>query len=347
MTETEGPSPGEASATDLRQLAAAAAHEIRNPLNTMAIHCELLESRLRRLTSALPGPESKEAQDALLRSVGSLSKEVERIDRTLAHFLAHATELPGVYIDMFHGGRLLSEHECRTLLRQKTQGAVEFERSMLEPIGARQILLRMLQNLKRTHMRRGALDRALAASDRILLLAPGQVDELRDRGVFADVVPADSTNEGIVAALMNVVKAGDRVLLPRARVARELLPETLRAAGVHVDVVAVYETLGPDDATREVLRHALLGDTEQDGMPAVDTVAFTSSSTVSNLIDALTVSGLDARALLSTRTLLSIGPITSATLRAAGLEPTLEASPHTIAAMVDLLERDALTRTKS
>jgi regulator of sirC expression with transglutaminase-like and TPR domain len=101
-----------------------------------------------------------------------------------AHFLAHATELPGVYIDMFHGGRLLSEHECRTLLRQKTQGAVEFERSMLSPLSSRQILLRILQNLKRSHLRRGALDRALAASDRILLLAPGQVDELRDRGLL-------------------------------------------------------------------------------------------------------------------------------------------------------------------
>ncbi|MBK7825385.1 transglutaminase-like domain-containing protein [Nannocystis sp.] len=101
-----------------------------------------------------------------------------------AHFLAHATELPEVYIDMFHGGRLLSEHECRTLLRQKTQGAVEFERSMLSPLSSRQILLRILQNLKRSHLRRGALDRALAASDRILLLAPGQVDELRDRGLL-------------------------------------------------------------------------------------------------------------------------------------------------------------------
>lgn len=185
-----------------------------------------------------------------------------------------------------------------------------------------------------------ALGPALVAA-----IGPKTADELRERGVFADVVPADSTNEGIVAALLKVVRAGDRVLLPRARVAREVLPETLRAAGVHVDVVAAYETLGPDDATREVLRHALLGDPDDDSFAPVDTVAFTSSSTVTHLVDALTSGGQDARALLSTRTLLSIGPITSATLRAAGLEPTLEASPHTIAAMVDLLERDARTRT--
>jgi regulator of sirC expression with transglutaminase-like and TPR domain len=101
-----------------------------------------------------------------------------------AHFLAAATDLPGVYIDMFHGGRLLSEFECRTLLRTKTQGAVEFEREMLRPISTRQILLRMLQNLKQLYSRRGKLDRALAASDRILLLAPAAAEEHRDRGLL-------------------------------------------------------------------------------------------------------------------------------------------------------------------
>lgn len=101
-----------------------------------------------------------------------------------AHFLAGAVELPGVYIDMFHGGRLLSEFECRTLLRTKTQGAVEFERELLRPVSTRQILLRMLQNLKQLHARRGRLDRALAASDRILLLAPAAAEEHRDRGLL-------------------------------------------------------------------------------------------------------------------------------------------------------------------
>jgi len=101
-----------------------------------------------------------------------------------AHFLAGAVELPGVYIDMFHGGRLLSEFECRTLLRTKTQGAVEFERDMLRPVSNRQILLRMLQNLKQLHTRRGRLERALAACDRILLLAPAAAEEHRDRGLL-------------------------------------------------------------------------------------------------------------------------------------------------------------------
>jgi regulator of sirC expression with transglutaminase-like and TPR domain len=101
-----------------------------------------------------------------------------------AHFLASATDLPGVYIDMFHGGRLLSEFECRTLLRSKTQGAVEFEREMLRPVSTRQVLLRMLQNLKQLYTRRGKLDRALAAADRLLLLAPANPEEHRDRGLL-------------------------------------------------------------------------------------------------------------------------------------------------------------------
>ena len=100
------------------------------------------------------------------------------------HFLAHAPELPGVYIDMFHGGRLLSEFEVRTLLRTRTQGAVEFEPAMLRPVTTRQILLRMLQNLKQSYTRRGKLDRALAASDRILLLTPTLAEEHRDRGLL-------------------------------------------------------------------------------------------------------------------------------------------------------------------
>jgi regulator of sirC expression with transglutaminase-like and TPR domain len=101
-----------------------------------------------------------------------------------AHFLTLAVDLPGVYIDMFHGGRLLGEHECRELLRERTGGAVEFTRELLRPVSTRQILLRMLQNLKHTHLRRGQLDRALAASDRIVLLAPAFAEEHRDRGLL-------------------------------------------------------------------------------------------------------------------------------------------------------------------
>jgi regulator of sirC expression with transglutaminase-like and TPR domain len=100
-----------------------------------------------------------------------------------AHFLAVDLDLPQLFIDPFHGGRLLTEYECRVMLRQKTQGRVEFDRNQLRPVGGRQLLVRMLANLKSVHLSRGDLERALAASDRILLLSPGAAEEYRDRGL--------------------------------------------------------------------------------------------------------------------------------------------------------------------
>ena len=99
------------------------------------------------------------------------------------HFLAVDLDLPQLYIDAFHGGRLLTEYECRVLLRQKTRGQVEFDRELLRPIGGRQLLVRMLTNLKSVHLSRGDLERALAASDRILMLSPATAGEYRDRGL--------------------------------------------------------------------------------------------------------------------------------------------------------------------
>jgi regulator of sirC expression with transglutaminase-like and TPR domain len=100
-----------------------------------------------------------------------------------AHFLAVDLDLPQLFIDAFAGGRLLTEYECRVMLRQKTQGRVEFDRNQLRPVTGRQLLVRMLQNLKGVHMGRGDLERALAASDRILLLSPAAAEEYRDRGL--------------------------------------------------------------------------------------------------------------------------------------------------------------------
>jgi regulator of sirC expression with transglutaminase-like and TPR domain len=100
-----------------------------------------------------------------------------------AHFLAIAQDLGDTYVDMFHGGRVFGEAECRQLLRQKTDGAVTFDPGMLQPITSRQILLRMLHNLKGVHTRKNDLGRVIADCDRILLLAPEQADAHRDRGL--------------------------------------------------------------------------------------------------------------------------------------------------------------------
>lgn len=100
-----------------------------------------------------------------------------------AHFLAVAPDIPDTYVDMFHGGRVIGEAECRQLLRQKTDGAVSFEPGMLQPVTHKQILLRMLHNLKGVHTRKNDLERVVADCDRIILIAPDQADAHRDRGL--------------------------------------------------------------------------------------------------------------------------------------------------------------------
>ncbi|HJL44797.1 MAG TPA: uroporphyrinogen-III synthase, partial [Polyangiaceae bacterium LLY-WYZ-15_(1-7)] len=146
---------------------------------------------------------------------------------------------------------------------------------------------------------------------------------LKRRGVVADRVPAESRAEGVLAELAPLLRPGARLLLPRAEVAREILPETLREAGHRVDVVPAYRTVPVEGEAKGRVASKL---------EEADAVTFTSSSTVTNL---LALTGPDA---LAGKVLASIGPITSATLRDAGLTPTVEAQEASIEGLVQALE---------
>ncbi|HEY3763567.1 MAG TPA: uroporphyrinogen-III C-methyltransferase [Gaiellales bacterium] len=165
------------------------------------------------------------------------------------------------------------------------------------------------------------------------LLLPGDVRALRDvtvaaigpataaalaaRGVVPDLVPAEAVSEALLAALGDV--AGQRVLVATAAGARAVLSDGLRAGGAEVDVVHLYRTV-PEPVDAAAVRGA-------------DLVTFTSSSTVSGLAAALGDGGLAGlRA-------LSIGPVTSATLREHGVEPVGEADPHSVDGLVSAVER--------
>jgi uroporphyrinogen III methyltransferase/synthase len=165
----------------------------------------------------------------------------------------------------------------------------------------------------------------------VAAIGPATAEALSVRGVRADVVPDAFRGEAAAQALIDALGTrirGARVLLPRAAVAREALPEMLRAAGARVDVVAAYQTLGPheDDAQR-------LRDTISQG--GIDVVALTSSSTVNQLVEAL---GADAAALLARVTLASIGPITTHTAESLGLRVAVTANAYTTAGLLDALE---------
>ena len=156
--------------------------------------------------------------------------------------------------------------------------------------------------------------RALAGCT-VAAIGPGTARALKEHGIVADVVPSRAVAEGLVEALVGVDVR--HALIVRAREGRDVLPDALRARGASVDVVALYETVAePLDASV---------------VSGVDYVTFTSASTVRFFLEA--VGGLDGPRVVS------IGPATTAALREAGLEPAVEADPHTpegvVAALVD------------
>ncbi|MBI3291263.1 MAG: uroporphyrinogen-III C-methyltransferase [Elusimicrobia bacterium] len=121
---------------------------------------------------------------------------------------------------------------------------------------------------------------------------------------------------------------GKRVLLPRASVARDLLPKELRRRGAHVEVIPLYRT-EPDGMGLALVKPQLLGG-------SVDCVTFTASSTVTNFLKWYTPA--ERRRVFARTKAASIGPITSATLRAHGIRPAIEAKQATIESLAAAIQ---------
>jgi uroporphyrinogen-III synthase len=175
---------------------------------------------------------------------------------------------------------------------------------------------------------RGALIRAL----RVAAIGPATRKSIEQRGLEVDVMPKEYVAESVVRSLKSKVK-GKRVLLVRAKVARDVIPRELRRAGADVDVVEAYETVVPQGSRRK-LRAVLRSVTTR---PHV--VTFTSSSTVKNFIALIGKN----RANLGKIRMASIGPVTSATLRECGLRVDIAAREFTIPGLVDAIV-DSLRR---
>lgn len=154
---------------------------------------------------------------------------------------------------------------------------------------------------------------------RVAAVGPATARSCRDFGIEPDFIPEEAIAEGLIDGFGRLgLGAGTRVLVPRALRAREVLPETLRARGAVVDVVAVYRTVdaAPDPAMVDALAAG-----------RIDAVTFTSPSTVRAFFAAIRSTAADqaARRLI----LASIGPVTSAALDELGLKAGAEAPEHT------------------
>lgn len=166
----------------------------------------------------------------------------------------------------------------------------------------------------------------LDAFSRIQVAAVGPATgrALRDLGFEITVTPAEYVAESLLEALGDRV-AGQRVLLVRAAVARDVIPGVLRARGAEVSVMDAYRTMIPEESVA-VVRTIFAGDGQ-----AADAATFTSSSTVTNFLNLLRTAGVQPPARMRA---VSIGPITSATLREHAWEPAAEADPHDLSGLV-------------
>ncbi len=162
--------------------------------------------------------------------------------------------------------------------------------------------------------------RALAGA-RVAAIGPGTAAALRREGITADIVPERFVAEGLLDALGTEPLEGIRALVARAAQARDVLPEGLRARGAEVDVVSLYDTVAEP-----------LADPEREALGRATHVTFTSSSTVRFFLEGGGEVG-GAR-------VVSIGPITSDTLREHGIDPHVEAGRHDIEGLVEAIVKD-------
>jgi len=184
----------------------------------------------------------------------------------------------------------------------------------------------LFERMEKKRLQPSALNRLQIAA-----IGPATRRAIEQRGLPVAVTPKEYVAESVVRALRRRVK-NKRVLLVRARVARDVIPRELRRCGAAVDVVEAYQTVVPQSSAAR-LRALLVN--KRRGPHAI---TFTSSSTVRNFVQLL---GLRrARAALQKREShngvhsASIGPVTSATLREFGLPVDIEAKEYTIPGLV-------------
>jgi uroporphyrinogen III methyltransferase/synthase len=164
---------------------------------------------------------------------------------------------------------------------------------------------------------------------KIAVVGTATADSLYAYGIKADLLPKEFTGEGLAETLLEQGVTGQKILIPRALEAREILPEKLQEGGALVDVAPVYRNVRPDD-------YALVREALEEKQ--IDMVTFTSSSTVRNFLEMLAIkSDDDFKRLLGEVKIAVIGPITARTALQSNLRIDVQPETYTIAAMVDAI----------
>lgn len=159
---------------------------------------------------------------------------------------------------------------------------------------------------------------------KIAAIGPATAKAVEDMGVHADLVPSSYVAESVAHAMLTLGMKGQRVLIPRAREARDVLPKALRDAGADVDVIAAYDNV-PSEENRDAVLKAL-----EDG--SIDCITFGSSSTVRNFLASIPLEILQK---FPNVRFAAIGPVTAKTMQDMGLNVDIMPKEFTIPALAD------------
>ncbi len=161
----------------------------------------------------------------------------------------------------------------------------------------------------------------------ICVVGPKTAESLEQYGLKADLVPTEFKAEGVLAALGGMQVKGQKFLIPRAKIAREIIPEKLRALGADVTVATAYENVKPavdTDRIKKLFREN-----------KISAVTFTSSSTVHNFVEIL--GQKEYKTFLEGVKVACIGPVTAKTADEYGMKTDIMPKEYTIPAFVEAI----------
>jgi len=239
-------------------------------------------------------------------------KQTERLSGLLQEFGADVIEVPIIEIHA---------PDSYEALDTALQNIIQYDWLVLTSVNGVEALFTRLQPL--------GLSVDSLQHLKIAAIGPATEERIQDHGLVVDVVPPRYVAEEVVRALRKLVR-GEKVLLVRAKVARDIIPDELRHAGAQVDVAEAYQSVIPDDAKTRMSRAF-----SANRLP--DAITFTSSSTVKNFFSVML--GTDIPSKLSQVKFASIGPVTSDTLREYGLRVHVEADEYTMEGLAQALVR--------
>ncbi len=162
---------------------------------------------------------------------------------------------------------------------------------------------------------------------KICAIGPKTKEGIEQMGIKVDVIPSEYRAEAVLEAMKPKVKKGEKILIPRAKIAREILPKSLAEMGLEVDVAPAYMTVRETE-NAETLRKALENQ-------EIDAITFTSSSTVENFVQILGAD--DYVSLLENVFIACIGPITADTCKKLGIKVDKIAREYTIPGLTETL----------